>query len=96
MSQVSGFRITHYTIPVYDYWNCGLFDHATNGGTTIEPTSGKSWNDLLATAPDYKLHALGGSNYKSNCVIMGDSFADEHYYLFPSGRPGVQPIDPWR
>jgi hypothetical protein len=85
-----------YYITVEQHYNTGLWEFPYDNGKAIEPTSGKSWNDLLATAPDYKLHALGGSNYKSNCVIMGDSFADEHYYLLPGGRPGVQPIDVWR
>jgi hypothetical protein len=74
----------------------GLWEFPYDNGKAIEPTSGKSWNDLLASNPDYKLHALGGSNYMSNCVIIGDSFADEHYYLFPSGRPNPTLIDYWK
>jgi hypothetical protein len=86
-----------YTIPVTQYRNSGLFDHPTNGGTTIEPTSGKSWLDLIATDPNYQLHVFGGANYKSNCVIIADSFADEHwYYSVFGGKPSAYPIDPWR
>jgi len=86
----------NYFITVTQHYNTGLWEFPYDDGRAIEPTSGKSWNDLLKTDPNYKLHALGGSNYKSNCVIIGDSFADEHYYLLPSGRPGVTSIDKWR
>jgi hypothetical protein len=85
-----------YYITVYEHYMTGLWEFPYDNGKAIEPTSGKSWNDLLASNPDYKLHALGGSNYMNNCVIMGDSFADEHYYLFPSSRPRPTSIDYWK
>jgi hypothetical protein len=86
-----------YYITIQDYYMSGLYDFPTNGGNSIEPNSGKSYKDLLATAPDYKLHVFGGGNYMSNCIIVADSFADEHwYYNVFGGRPGSQPIDPWK
>jgi hypothetical protein len=86
-----------YTIPVTQYRNSGLFDHPTDGGTTIEPTSGKRWLDLIASDPNYPLHPFGGSNYKSNCVVIADSFADEHwYYSVFGGKPAAYTIDQWR
>jgi hypothetical protein len=86
-----------YLMPVYDYYNSGLYDHATNGGLYIEPTSGKSYRELIAAGGQYLLHRFGGSNYKSNCIIVSDSFADEHWYggVF-IGRPSAVAIDPWR
>jgi len=86
-----------YTIPVTTYKKSGLFDHPTDAGTTKEPTSGRTWNDLLQNDPNYQLHVFGGANYKSNCIIVGDSFGDEHwYYNVFGGKPSAQPIDPWR
>jgi len=85
-----------YFITVQQHYNTGLWEFPYDDGRAKEATSGKTWNELLQNDPNYKLHALGGSNYQSNCVIIGDSFADEHYYLLPSGRPGVTSIDKWR
>ena len=86
-----------YYITVNDYWKSGLFDHATDGGNRIEPTSGKTWKELIAMGGEYKLHRFGGSSYTSNCIVVSDSFADEHWYggIF-IGRPQGIPIDPWR
>jgi hypothetical protein len=86
-----------YFVTVKEYWNSGLYDFMTDGGRMTEPTSGKTYIDLLATNPGYKLHAFGGGNYMSNCIIVGDSFADEHWYwnIF-GGRPSSYAIDPWK
>jgi len=86
----------NYFITVEQHYNTGLWEFPYDNGKAIEATSGLSWNELLETDPNYKLHALGGSNYMSNCVLIGDSFADEHYYLLPSGRPSTTSIDYWR
>jgi len=86
----------NYTITVTQHYNTGLWEFPYDNGRAIEATSGKTWNEILKTDPNYKLHPCGGSNYKNNCVIIGDSFADEHYYLLPSGRPGVTSIDYWK
>jgi len=86
-----------YTIPVTQYRNSGLFDHPTNGGTAIEPTSGKSYLDLVKNDPNYQLHVFGNTNPASNCVIIADSFADEHwYYSVFGGKPSGYAIDPWK
>jgi len=86
-----------YYITVHDYHYSGLFDHATDGGNRVERTSGKTWLELIETNPDYKLHRFGGSSPSSNCILVSDSFADEHWYggIF-IGRPSATPIDPWR
>jgi hypothetical protein len=73
-----------------------LWEFPYDDGRATERTSGKTWNELLQTQPDYKLHALGGTSHMNNCIIMGDSFADEHYYLLPGSRPRVEHIDYWR
>jgi len=88
----------NWFITVHDYWNSGLYDFPTDGGRAIEPTSGKSYNDLLKTDPNYKLHVFGGMMGPSdNCIIVGDSFGDEHwYYNLLGGKPSSYPIDPWR
>ena len=86
----------NYYITVLEHYNTGLWEFPYDDGRATESTSGKTWNELLAMGGTYKLHALGGSNYKSNCVIIGDSFADEHYYLLPSGRPSPTSIDYWK
>jgi hypothetical protein len=87
----------NYTIPVYDYWNSGLYDFMTDGGRSTEPTSGKTYQQLLDAGGQYQLHPFGGSNYMSNCLIVGDSFADEHwYYNVFGGRPSATGIDAWR
>jgi len=86
----------NYTITITQHYNTGLWEFPYDDGRAIEPTSGKTWNELLQTQPDFKLHPCGGSNYKNNCVIIGDSFADEHYYMLPSGRPGTTSIDAWK
>jgi len=86
-----------YFVTVHDYWNSGLFDFPTDGGRSIEPTSKKSYNDLLKSDPNYKLHVFGGGDAMQNCIVVADSFADEHWYwsIF-GGRPSAYPIDPWR
>jgi hypothetical protein len=85
-----------YYITVHDYWNSGLYDFMTNGGLAIEQTSGKSYIDLLKTDPNYKLHLCTASPM-SNCIVVADSFADEHWYwgIF-AGRPSAYAIDPWK
>jgi hypothetical protein len=81
-----------YFITVEEYYNTGRWEFMVQGRT--EPTSGLSWDELLATDPDYKLHAFGTP--MSNCFIVADGFADEHWYFSSGGRPRDYPIDPWR
>jgi hypothetical protein len=92
--EVYDWMYEEWTIPVYDYYNSGFFDHMTDGGTRVERTNpdGLTYNELLATNPDYPLHSFNNS-----CIVVGDGFADEHwYYSMFGGRPGGYPIDVWR
>ena len=87
-----------YFVTVKEYWNSGLYDFMTDGGRMTEPTSGKTYIDLLKTDPGYKLHVFGGfGDPNANCIIVGDSFADEHWYWNIFGfRPSTYAIDPWK
>ncbi len=88
----------NWTIDVQTYYKTGLFDFETNGGNSVEPTTGKTWNELIKTNSDLKIHVFGGAQGASaNCILVGDSFGDEHwYYNVFGGKPGATPIDPWR
>jgi hypothetical protein len=92
--EVYDYMYEEWTIPVYDFYNSGFFDHMTDGGTSVERTNpdGKTYNELLATDPDYPLHS-----FSNNCIVVADGFADEHWYWSAfGGRPGSYPVDPWR
>jgi hypothetical protein len=93
-AEVYQWMYDNYTIPVYDYWNSGLFDFMTDSGAAIERSSGKTYNELLAMGGTYPLHPFSASG---SCLIVADSFADEHwYYNVFGGRPSSVPIDVWR
>lgn len=80
-------------VPVSRYRNYGWFDTSTNSGKSIEPTSGKAWNDL---PPDYMVPTLGGTA-ASNQVIVAMAPGDENCMLFEGGRGArLYPIDPWK
>jgi hypothetical protein len=97
-SEVYAWMYDNYTLTVHDYWNSGLFDFPTDGGRATEQSSGKTYNELLKTDPGYKLHSFGsGPNGANNCIVVADSFADEHwYYNVFGGRPSAYAIDPWK
>jgi hypothetical protein len=75
-----------------ELYNLGWWEHSTDGGRTIEPTSGKPWGTL---PDDYKIHSFGNSPM-DNCIMVANSFADETCYVTWSSRPSAYPIDPWR
>jgi len=91
---------------VYDWiWNASMvpmsrfkqyvwYDQATNGGTAIEPISGKPYKDL---PDDFKTPAFGSSP-KDSVMIVGFSPGDETTVelRLRDGRPPLVPIDPWR
>jgi hypothetical protein len=79
-----------YFVTVEEYYNTGLWEFMV-AVMPIERTSGKTWYELLETDPDYKLHVFG-----RNCIVVSDSFADEHWYFSSGGPPTAYPIDPWR
>jgi hypothetical protein len=97
-AEVYKWMYDNYTLTVHDYWNSGLFDFPTDGGRAIESSSGKSYNELLETDPGYILHNFGrGPDGSGNCLVVADSFADEHwYYNVFGGRPSAYAIDNWR
>jgi hypothetical protein len=77
-----------YTITVEDYYNTGLWEFMV-AEMPMEWTSGKTWDELLATDPGFELHPFG-----RNCIIVSDSFQDEHWYM--TGNPSGSGIDQWR
>jgi hypothetical protein len=89
---------SNYTIPVKDYYNSGYYDFMTNSGTAVEGSSGKPFKDLVKSDPNYQIHPFGyNADGAGNCIIVADSFADEHwYYSVFGGRPSSYPIDTWR
>jgi len=80
-----------YFITERDYYLTGWWDHFTDSGKNIEPTSGKPYKDVPM---DYKLAAFGTA--AQNCFIVSAGFADEMCYIFGAGRPASYTIDPWR
>jgi len=96
-TDVYNYMWSKWTIPISNYYNSGLFDFDSNSGQNIEPTSAKKYIDLVKSDPNYQIHPFGGGNALSNCILVGDSFGDEHwYYNVFGGKPGAQPIDTWR
>jgi hypothetical protein len=90
----------NYFVTIEQWYNTGRWEFSVAGPTgvesAIEPTSGLTYGELRKTAPDYKLHFYGANDYMRNFVVVSDSFADEGWWFFNSGRPTAQPIDPWR
>jgi hypothetical protein len=69
------------------YKRTGFWQHGTDNGRAIEPTSGKPYIDL---PDDYPLKMFRGG-----IIIVADSFADDHVYSGIS-RGSAMPIDLWR
>jgi len=83
-----------YFVTKGELYNNGWWEHSTNGGLTIEPTSGKPWGTL---PNDYKVPVFGTP--MQNCIIVANGFADEAVLVYASrwgNRPSASPIDPWR
>jgi hypothetical protein len=89
----------NYFNTVEDYYMTGLWEHSVDfgwGGPI--PGDPRSWWDVLDEEPDYQYHTFGNSPM-SNCMIVSDSIADEHWYCsvgLGGGRPRSYPIDAWR
>ena len=78
-------------VPLADYQKYGWFDVQTNNGTAIEPTSGKSYNQL---DPTYKVHVGGTADQQLAFISIypGDEFLE----VFSDSRGISRCIDPWR
>jgi hypothetical protein len=82
-----------YWITVGDYKNNGNYDFSTNAGGNKETTSGKAYKDL---PDDYPIPSqFIGNKPNDSCIIVSDSFADEHTWIMPA-RPRMYPIDQWK
>jgi len=82
--------INNFWTTAYNYYMTGFWQHATDNGKAIEPTSKKSYLELALNNPDYKL-----KQFSSAIIIVADSFADDHVYAGIS-RGGAYSIDAWR
>jgi hypothetical protein len=82
--------IDNFSTTAYNYYMTGFWQHGTNNGAAIEPTSGRSYLDLALNEPDYRLN-----QFRSAIIIVADSFADDHVYA-GIGRGGAYSIDAWR
>jgi hypothetical protein len=79
--------------PVSRYRMRGAPDFATNGWTSIEPTSGKVWKELDG---DYLVPA-GGQTPRGNMILVAGSHGDEEMLHSFAGGHGVGfSIDNWR
>jgi hypothetical protein len=84
-----------FFMTVDDYYHMGWYDFFTDSGKNTEATSGKTYIQLLATDPGYKLHSFG-NDPNGNCAIVSIGFNDEICYYMSGGRPSAYPIDPWK
>jgi hypothetical protein len=79
--------------PVKRYRMRGAPDFATNGWTSIEPTSGKVWKELDG---DYMVPA-GGQTPRGNMILVAGSHGDEEMLHSFAGGHGIGfSIDNWR